>query len=248
MRVLSVEDDRATADSIAMMLRSEAYVCDTAELGEDGLEIAKLYDYDIILLDLMLPDMDGLEVLRRLRMAKIQTPVVILTGLAEMMPRIKGFGHGADDYLVKPVDKRELLARSRQSRARGSHVGECAALELRGLVDSRDQVWYQVVTTHQLRFDVPLLLLGPFVAFFGTGYFSGFGAVTAEIYPTAIRATAQGFTYNIGRVASAAAPFAVGTLAQTSGFHGAFSLAAAAFLVAAMFWVFIPETRGRPLA
>jgi two-component system cell cycle response regulator CtrA len=111
MRVLSVEDDRATSDSIALMLRSESYVCDTAELGEDGLEIAKLYDYDIILLDLMLPDMDGLEVLRRLRMAKIQTPVVILTGLAEMTPRIKGFGQGADDYLVKPVDKRELLAR-----------------------------------------------------------------------------------------------------------------------------------------
>jgi MFS family permease len=93
-----------------------------------------------------------------------------------------------------------------------------------------------------------LLVLGPFVAFFGTGYFSGFGAVTAEIYPTAIRATAQGFTYNIGRIASAVAPFAVGSLAQTSGFHVAFSIAAAAFLLAAMFWVFIPETRGRQLA
>jgi MFS family permease len=98
--------------------------------------------------------------------------------------------------------------------------------------------------------DVPvvLLLLGPFVAFFATGYFSGFGAVTAEIYPTAIRATAQGFTYNIGRVASAAAPFAVGSLAQTRGFDVALSLTSAAFLLAALTWIWIPETRGRKLA
>jgi MFS family permease len=93
-----------------------------------------------------------------------------------------------------------------------------------------------------------LLLLGPFVAFFGTGYFSGFGAVTAEIYPTAIRATAQGFTYNIGRVASAIAPFAVGSLAQTRGFGVALSLASVAFLLAAVAWTWIPETRGRALA
>ncbi|HXH06922.1 MAG TPA: MFS transporter [Vicinamibacterales bacterium] len=93
-----------------------------------------------------------------------------------------------------------------------------------------------------------LLLLGPLVAFFGTGYFSGFGAVTAEIYPTAIRATAQGFTYNIGRIASAAAPFAVGTLAETHGFQTALSTTAAAFLLAALAWIWIPETRGRSLA
>jgi MFS family permease len=92
-----------------------------------------------------------------------------------------------------------------------------------------------------------LLLLGPFVAFFGTGYFSGFGAVTAELYPTAIRATAQGFTYNIGRLASAAAPFVVGTMAQQRGFGAAFSMTAAAFLVAAILWLFIPETKGRQL-
>jgi MFS family permease len=92
-----------------------------------------------------------------------------------------------------------------------------------------------------------LLALGPFVAFFGTGYFSGFGAVTAEIYPTSIRATAQGFTYNIGRVASAAAPFAVGSLAQTYGFGHALSIASIAFLLAALAWVWIPETRGRQL-
>jgi MFS family permease len=92
-----------------------------------------------------------------------------------------------------------------------------------------------------------LLALGPFVAFFGTGYFSGFGAVTAEIYPTSIRATAQGFTYNIGRLASAAAPFAVGSLAQTRGFGAAFTTAAVAFALAAFCWIGIPETRGRAL-
>ena len=98
--------------------------------------------------------------------------------------------------------------------------------------------------------DAPLalLLLGPFVAFFATGYFSGFGAVTAEIYPTDIRATAQGFTYNFGRIASAAAPFAVGSLAQTQGFQAALSLTSLAFLLAAATWIWIPETKGRPLA
>jgi MFS family permease len=92
-----------------------------------------------------------------------------------------------------------------------------------------------------------LLVLGPFVAFFGTGYFSGFGAVTAEIYPTSIRATAQGFTYNIGRIASAVAPFAVGSIAQTHGFRAALSLAGVAFLLAGLTWVWIPETRGKAL-
>lgn len=92
-----------------------------------------------------------------------------------------------------------------------------------------------------------LLLLGPFVAFFGTGFFSGFGAVTAEIYPTAIRASSQGFTYNIGRIASAAAPFTVGTLATSRGFQFAFAVAGAAYLLSALAWSGIPETRGKPL-
>ena len=99
-----------------------------------------------------------------------------------------------------------------------------------------------------LRAPVALLLLGPFVAFFATGYFSGFGAVTAEIFPTAIRGTAQGFTYNVGRIVSAAAPFTVGTLAQTHGFSTALSISSLAFLLAAFFWIWIPETRGRQLA
>jgi MFS family permease len=94
----------------------------------------------------------------------------------------------------------------------------------------------------------PLLLaLGPFVAFFATGYFSGFGAVTAEIYPTSIRATAQGFTYNIGRIVSAGAPWLVGSLAETHGFGTALSVSSAAFLLAAAAWIWIPETRGREL-
>lgn len=92
-----------------------------------------------------------------------------------------------------------------------------------------------------------LLVLGPFVAFFGTGYFSGFGAVTAELYPTAIRATAQGLTYNAGRIVSAAAPFLLGSVAQRRGFGFAFGIAAASFVAAAACWVAIPETRGREL-
>jgi two-component system cell cycle response regulator CtrA len=111
MRILLVEDDTATAKSIEMMLRSEGYVCDTTDLGEDGLEIGKLYDYDIILLDLMLPDIDGYEVLRRLRASQVRTPILILSGLAELDAKIKGLGFGADDYLTKPFDKRELIAR-----------------------------------------------------------------------------------------------------------------------------------------
>ena len=98
-----------------------------------------------------------------------------------------------------------------------------------------------------VRSPMALLALGPFVAFFATGYFSGFGAVTAEIYPTTIRATAQGFTYNVGRLASAIAPFAVGSLAQDRGFHAALSLTSVAFVLAAATWMFIPETKGRRL-
>ena len=94
---------------------------------------------------------------------------------------------------------------------------------------------------------VILLLLGPLVAFVGTGFFSGFGAVTAEVYPTAIRASAQGFTYNLGRVASAAAPFTIGKLATTHGFSVAFAVAGAVYFLGALAWAFIPETQGREL-
>jgi MFS family permease len=99
----------------------------------------------------------------------------------------------------------------------------------------------------QTRQPLVLLVLGPFVAFFGTGYFTGFGALTAEIYPTAVRATAQGITYNTGRIVSAAAPFVIGSLAQTKGFGFSFLLISLAFVAAALFWLGIPETKGKAL-
>jgi len=111
MRVLLVEDDASTAKSVELMLKSENFVVDQTDLGEEGLEIGKLYDYDIILLDLMLPDIDGYEVLRRLRAARVDTPILILSGLGGLDNKLKGLGFGADDYLTKPFDKRELLAR-----------------------------------------------------------------------------------------------------------------------------------------
>ena len=111
MRVLLVEDDAATAQSIELMLKRESFICDTTDLGEDGLEIGKLYDYDIIILDLMLPDIDGYEVLRRLRAARVLTPILILSGLGELDHKLKGLGFGADDFLTKPFDRRELIAR-----------------------------------------------------------------------------------------------------------------------------------------
>ena len=111
MRVLLVEDDPTTSQSIEMMLSTAGMVLDTTDMGEEGLEIGKLYDYDIIILDLMLPDMDGYEVLRRLRASKVETPVLILSGLTESEEKVKGLGTGADDYLTKPFNKDELIAR-----------------------------------------------------------------------------------------------------------------------------------------
>ncbi len=111
MRILLVEDDKSTARGIELMLKSEGMVVDSTDMGEDGLEIGKLYDYDLIVLDIMLPDINGMEVLRRLRDARVETPVLILSGLAESEQKVKGLGYGADDYLTKPFNKDELLAR-----------------------------------------------------------------------------------------------------------------------------------------
>ena len=108
MRVLLVEDDYAVSQSIETMLKKEGMVVDATDLGEDGLDIAKLYDYDIIILDLMLPDMNGYEVLKNLRSAKVTTPVLILSGLSEPDKKVKGLGYGADDYLTKPLDAHVL--------------------------------------------------------------------------------------------------------------------------------------------
>ncbi len=111
MLVLIATANDFTSASIKMMLRKENFICDTTDLGEDGLEIGKLCDYDIILLDLMLPDIDGYEVVRRLRAAQVNTPILILSGLAELDHKLKGLGFGADDFLTKPFDRRELVAR-----------------------------------------------------------------------------------------------------------------------------------------
>jgi two-component system, cell cycle response regulator CtrA len=111
MRVLLIEDDSATAQSIELMLKSEGFNIYTTDLGEEGVDLGKIYDYDLILLDLNLPDMSGLDVLRQLRVAKINTPIMILSGSTEIDTKVKTFGGGADDYLTKPFHKDELIAR-----------------------------------------------------------------------------------------------------------------------------------------
>ena len=111
MRVLLVEDDPATTQSIELMLKSGSFNVFTTNLGEEGVDLGKLYDYDIILLDLNLPDMSGYEVLRSLRVSKIKTPILILSGIAGIEDKVKGLGFGADDYMTKPFHKDELIAR-----------------------------------------------------------------------------------------------------------------------------------------
>jgi len=111
MRLLLVEDDPTTAKSIEMMLRHANLNFYCTDLGEEGIDLAKLYDYDLIFLDLNLPDMTGLEVLCQLRMARVDTPILILTGADDTDSKLKGFGFGADDYLTKPFHREELVAR-----------------------------------------------------------------------------------------------------------------------------------------
>jgi two-component system cell cycle response regulator CtrA len=111
MRVLLVEDDPTTSKSIELMLTHANLNVYSTDLGEEGIDLAKLYDYDLILLDLNLPDMNGHEVLRQLRLARIETPILILSGEDDTESKIKGFGFGADDYLTKPFHREELVAR-----------------------------------------------------------------------------------------------------------------------------------------
>ncbi|KPP88894.1 MAG: two component signal transduction system controlling cell cycle response regulator CrtA [Rhodobacteraceae bacterium HLUCCA08] len=111
MRVLLVEDDPTTAKSIELMLSHANLNVYATDLGEEGIDLAKLYDYDLILLDINLPDMTGHEVLRQLRIARIETPILILSGETATEHKLKGFGFGADDYLTKPFDREELIAR-----------------------------------------------------------------------------------------------------------------------------------------
>jgi two-component system cell cycle response regulator CtrA len=112
MRVLLIEDEPTTAKAIELMLTTEGFNVYSTDLGEEGLDLGKLYDYDIILLDLNLPDMHGYDVLKKLRVAKVQTPVLILSGIAEMDSKIRSFGFGADDYVTKPFHRDELVAGS----------------------------------------------------------------------------------------------------------------------------------------
>jgi two-component system cell cycle response regulator CtrA len=111
MRVLLIEDDNSTAQSIELMLKSESFNVFTTDLGAEGSDLGKLYDYEIILLDLNLPDMSGFEVLRTLRIAKIKTPILILSGIGGIEDKVKGLGFGVDDYMTKPFHKDELVAR-----------------------------------------------------------------------------------------------------------------------------------------
>ena len=111
MRALLIEDDENVARSIELMLKTESMVSYTTDTGEEGIDLAKLYEYDVILLDLNLPDMSGYEVLRAIRVAKITTPILILSGLAGIDDKVKGLVSGADDYVTKPFHKDELIAR-----------------------------------------------------------------------------------------------------------------------------------------
>ncbi|MEM9495649.1 MAG: response regulator transcription factor [Pseudomonadota bacterium] len=111
MRVLLIEDDGATAQSIELMLKSDGFNVYTTDLGEEGVDLGKVYDYDIILLDLNLPDMTGFDVLKSLRISKVNTPILILTGQGDIETKVRGLGFGADDYMTKPFHKDELVAR-----------------------------------------------------------------------------------------------------------------------------------------
>ena len=111
MRILLVEYDPSTSRSIELMLSHANLNVYCTDLGEEGMDLAKIYDYDLILLDLNLPDMDGYEVLRQLRLARVETPILILSGADDTENKIKGFGFGADDYLTKPFHREELVAR-----------------------------------------------------------------------------------------------------------------------------------------
>ena len=111
MRVLLIEHDPVTSRSIALMLGHANFNVYTTDLGEEGIDLAKLYDHDLILLDLVLPDINGHDVLRQLRVARIDTPILILSGETDTENKMRGFGSGADDYLTKPFHREELIAR-----------------------------------------------------------------------------------------------------------------------------------------
>jgi len=134
VRVLLVEDDLTSARGISMMLKSWGAVVDQTDTGEEALELSRHYDYDIVVLDLMLPDIEGYDVVRRMRKARNDTPVLILSGLSRPQAKVKGLGLGADDFVTKPFDKSELLARLqaivRRSKGFSQPTLHIGALEL----------------------------------------------------------------------------------------------------------------------
>ncbi|MDR1362189.1 MAG: response regulator transcription factor [Holosporaceae bacterium] len=113
MRVLLIEDDTTTAKSIETMLKKEGLAVDTTSFGQYGLEVGKIYDYDGIILDLLLPDIEGIEVIKKLRASNIKTPVIVLSGLSECKDKVSCLNIGADDYVTKPFEGRELVSRVR---------------------------------------------------------------------------------------------------------------------------------------
>lgn len=140
MRILLVEDDLMVARAVTMMLKSINAVVDETDTGEEAIELARHYDYDIVVLDLMLPDMEGYEVVRRLRMARIEVPVLILSGLSRPQAKVKGLSLGADDFITKPFDKAELLARIQAivRRSKGFSHPSIDVGPVRLLLDSRE--------------------------------------------------------------------------------------------------------------
>jgi two-component system cell cycle response regulator CtrA len=140
MRVLLVEDDLTASRGITLMLRSHGAIVDQTDTGEEALELVRHYDYDIVVLDLLLPDMEGYEVVRRMRSSRVETPVLILSGLTRPQAKVKGFGMGADDYITKPFDKAELVARIqaviRRSKGYSQPLLKIGNLQLN--LDSRD--------------------------------------------------------------------------------------------------------------
>ncbi|MGH7068231.1 MAG: response regulator transcription factor [Acetobacteraceae bacterium] len=140
MRVLLADDDSALAGMLSLALRSDGVVVDQASSGEEVLELVRHYDYDIVVLDLMLPDVDGYEVVRRMRSARIETPVLILSGISRPQAKVKGLGVGADDFVTKPFDSSELRARMQAiiRRSRGLSRPVLQIRELRIDLDCKE--------------------------------------------------------------------------------------------------------------
>lgn len=164
MRILLVEDDPSTARSIELMLSNASFSVFLTDMGEEGIDLAKLYDYDLILLDLALPDMSGMDVLRQLRMSRVETPILILTGSDDTESKLRGFGFGADDYMTKPFHREELVARIQAiiRRAKGHSQAiittgdlsvnlDTRAVEVRGRVVNLTGKEYQILELLSLR-------------------------------------------------------------------------------------------------